>query len=38
MGQHIPDRLFWAREDDESESETAPRGEPASDDGDERDT
>jgi hydroxymethylpyrimidine/phosphomethylpyrimidine kinase len=38
MGQHIPDRLFWAREDDESESETASRDETAADDSEGRDT
>jgi len=37
MGQHIPDRLFWAREEDPSEDDVAAKTEPASDDSGGRD-
>jgi hypothetical protein len=31
MGQHIPDRLFWAREDGESRGADAPAAKAADD-------
>jgi hypothetical protein len=32
MGQHLPDRLFWAREDDDAAAEEAPAPPPRSSD------